>query len=61
MRTRFSRIPTERKFQHIWKLILENRNISIRLGEGGTTCPTESTMPSTAQSPEVSLWRTVAS
>lgn len=27
MRTRFSRIPIERKFQHIWKLILENRNL----------------------------------
>lgn len=45
MRTRFSRIPTERKFQHIWKLILDNRNISIHLGERGNKCPTQSRTP----------------
>lgn len=50
MRTRFSRIHIERKFQHIWKLILENRNISIRLGEGGNTRPAQSTIPSLALS-----------
>lgn len=56
MRTRFSRIPMERKFQHIWKLILENRNISIHLGEEGNTCPTQSTIPSTALSMQGLPW-----
>lgn len=55
MRTRLSVIPTERKFHHIWKLILENRNISICLGVGGDICPAQITIPSMLWAPGVHL------